>query len=265
MGARRGTPGSRRSRTGFPWRRSAACAGCPRTVRRARPRRWWSGPFSYRSKGFGHFGQHIRDVHFDHRAGSFTCATPACASAQPARSARSSRHGAAISCTPMGRPSVPVGHSGRRHHRAARERDRLREQADGGPQWKTLAVDVDPFGADGGCGHRCGGRDEHVPVRGTAHSPCRGRRGGIAAARRYQAAGCSAPEMKRSTESGSKSAACVRSRCRCRGAAFAGAGDEGRRAGLCRIGARPRWRSRPARRRLVPPLRAPRGRRVLSK
>ena len=59
--------------------------------------------------------------------------------------ARSSRHGAAITCTPIGSVAWQPQHR-HRAHRQADARDRLRQQAQARPRRQALAVDLDPLG-----------------------------------------------------------------------------------------------------------------------
>jgi hypothetical protein len=127
----------------------------------------------------------------------------------------------------MGMPPVPSGHMGAATTgQPANEMGWVSRPMDG-PTGQLLAVDVQPLGADDGRATGVAGREQHVPVlkqRVDLVAVRRRKRW----ARRYQAAGCSAPAMKRSTDSGSKSVGARAQVVQVQRAALAGAGDEGR-------------------------------------
>ena len=115
----------------------------------------------------------------------------------------SSRHGAVMICTPIGRPAA-LG-TGHRDHRQSDERDRLRVDADIRPQRHLLAVQHERLLADRRRDAGSRRRQDRVDIARTAAAPrSRYQRRNFCACT-TAAAGTSAPAISRSRTSGSKS------------------------------------------------------------
>ena len=91
-----------------------------------------------------------------------------CSSAAATRRQRSSRHGAAMTCTPIG--SRAAAFDRHRADRQADARDRLREQAQAGPRRHALAVDLSHSVPIGGAAHGVAGA-MITSTSGTARAP----------------------------------------------------------------------------------------------
>ena len=162
---------------------------------------------------------------------------PICSSAWATRSATSSRHGAAITCTPIG-----SGFKRHRHgnDRQADERDRLRVDADVGPQRHLLAVEHEGLLPDQrrDAGRRR--REDDVDLSNSSSTRSRYQRRNFCAWT-TSAAGTIAPAISRSRTAGSKSLGAAAQPVEMQRRAF-GRGDDV--AGGARALALPGFRSR---------------------